>query len=132
MEEIPVLGGGGGESRRREMPSIAVATQRTAVAVVAARMATKPSRPLCCVIAKRFLNETILWYMSKEVEDKSTQKVKQSFSFWAKLLVTHGTSPDMCQYPSQTSILSHNGKPAWQHLTSTVDVAPPMVEFLDG
>ena len=70
--------------------------------------------------------------MSKEVKDKSTRKVKQSFSFRAKLLVTPDASPDMCQYPSKTSILLRNGNPAWQHLTSMLDVAPPMVELLDG
>jgi hypothetical protein len=70
--------------------------------------------------------------MSKEVKDKSTCEVKQSFAFWAKLLVTRNTSLDMCQYPSQTSMLLHNGKPSWQHLTSKVDVAPSMVELLGG
>jgi hypothetical protein len=73
----------------------------------------------------------ILWYMSKEVEDEVMHK-KQTFTFWAKLLVTGDASPDLCQYPLQTSILSRNGEPAWQHLTSTLDVAPPMVELLDG
>ena len=90
------------------------------------------SRPLRCVIAKRFSNHTLLWYLSKEVEDESTRDVKQSFSFWAKLLVTGDASPDECQYPSQTGILSRNGEPAWQHLTSTLDIAPPMVDLLDG
>jgi hypothetical protein len=123
---------GGGEFWRQAIQSIAIATRRTVVAVVVARTATKLSRPLCCVIAKQFLNKTILWYMSKEVKDKSTRKVKQSFSFWAKLLVTRNASPDMCQYPSQTSILSRNGKPAWHHLTSMVDVVLSMVELLDG
>ena len=70
--------------------------------------------------------------MSKEVEDKSTRKVKQSFSFWTKLLVTCDASPNMCQYFLQTSILSRNGEPVWQHLTSTVDVASLMVELLEG
>ncbi|KAL3806111.1 hypothetical protein ACHAXA_010709 [Cyclostephanos tholiformis] len=91
-----------------------------------------PSRLLRCIIAKRFSNETLLWYMSKEVEDEVTREIKQTFSFWAKLLVTGDASPDVCQYPSQTSILSRNGEPAWQHLTSTLDVAPPTVELLDG
>jgi hypothetical protein len=30
------------------------------------------------------------------------------------------------------SMLLRNGKPAWQHLTSTVDIALPMVELLDS
>jgi len=50
----------------------------------------------------------------------------------AKLLVTGDASPDECQYPSQTGILSRNGEPAWQHLTSTLDIAPPTVDLLDG
>ena len=71
----------GVELQWRAVSSIAVATRRTVIRVVAARTATRPSRPLCCVTAKQFLNETILWYMSKEVEDKSTCDVNQSFSF---------------------------------------------------
>lgn len=88
-------------------------------------------RLLRCIIAKRFSNETILWYMSKEVEDESTREITQCFSFWAKLHVTGDATPDVCQYPSQTSILSRNGDPAWQHLSNTLDVAPPTVELLD-
>eukprot|EP00581_Thalassiosira_minuscula_P007100 CAMPEP_0183702908 /NCGR_PEP_ID=MMETSP0737-20130205/849_1 /TAXON_ID=385413 /ORGANISM="Thalassiosira miniscula, Strain CCMP1093" /LENGTH=530 /DNA_ID=CAMNT_0025929591 /DNA_START=129 /DNA_END=1721 /DNA_ORIENTATION=- len=90
------------------------------------------SRLLRCVIAKRFSNETILWYMSKEVVDETSQEISQNFSFWAKLLVTGDATPDVCQYPSQTSILSRNGDPAWQPLTNTVDVMPPIVELLDN
>lgn len=89
------------------------------------------SRLLRCVIAKRFSNETILWYMSKEVEDETSHEISQNFSFWAKLLVTGDATPDVCQYPSQTSILSRNGEPAWQPLTNTVDMVPPIVELLD-
>jgi hypothetical protein len=92
----------------------------------------KRRRLLRCVIAKRFSNETILWYMSKEVEDEVTHEIRQIFSFWSKLMVTGDASPNVCQYPSQTSILSRNGEPAWQPLTSTLDVAPPTVELLDG
>ncbi|KAL3772886.1 hypothetical protein ACHAW5_002151 [Stephanodiscus triporus] len=80
----------------------------------------------------RFSNETILWYMSKEVQDDATREITQIFSFWAKLLVTGDAAPDVCQYPSQTSILSRNGNPAWQNLTSTLGVPAPMVELLDN
>lgn len=90
------------------------------------------SRLLRCVIAKRFSNETILWYMSKEVEDENSHEISQNFSFWGKLLVTGDATPDVCQYPSQTSILSRNGEAAWQPLTNTVDMSPPNVELLDG
>lgn len=70
--------------------------------------------------------------MSKEVEDETTHEITQSFSFWAKLLVTGDATPDVCQYPSQTSILSQNGDPAWQPLTNTVNILPPVVDLLDG
>ncbi len=69
--------------------------------------------------------------MSKEVIDETTNEISQNFSFWAKLLVTGDATPDICQYPSQTSILSRNGDPAWQQLTTTMDVALPTVELLD-
>lgn len=83
-----------------------------------------------CIIAKRFSNETILWYMSKEIIDE-TGTVKQMFSFWAKLMVIGEATPDICCYPSQTSILSRNGEPAWQSLSSTRSTSPPIVELLD-
>jgi len=70
--------------------------------------------------------------MSKEVLDETTHEISQRFSFWAKLLVTGDASPDACQYPSPSSILSRNGDPAWQHLTNTLNVEPPVVDLLDG
>jgi hypothetical protein len=70
--------------------------------------------------------------MSKEVIDDTANEISQNFSFWAKLLVTGDATPDICQYPSQTSILSRNGDPAWQQLTTTMDVALPTVELLDS
>jgi len=89
-------------------------------------------RLLRCVIAKRFSNENILWYMSKEVEDSTTHEITQVFSFWAKLMVIGDATPDICRYPSQTSILSRNSDPAWQPLASTRSINPPTVELLDG
>lgn len=67
--------------------------------------------------------------MSKEVEDETTHEISQMFSFWAKLMVTGDASPDVCRYPSQTSILSRDGEPAWHSLTD--QMAPPIVELLD-
>mmetsp|Transcript_51876 Transcript_51876/g.155688 ORF Transcript_51876/g.155688 Transcript_51876/m.155688 type:complete len:471 (-) Transcript_51876:219-1631(-) len=94
-----------------------------------------PGRLLRCVIAKRFSNETILWYISKEVEtinaESGSPEITQVFSFWAKLMVIGDATPDICRYPSQTSILSRNGDPAWQSLSSTRTIAPPLVELLD-
>lgn len=70
--------------------------------------------------------------MSKEVIDETTHEISQNFSFWAKLLVTGDATPDICQYPSQTSILARNGDPAWQQLTNTLDLDLPIVELLDN
>ena len=68
--------------------------------------------------------------MSKEIIDE-TGAVKQMFSFWAKLMVIGEATPDICCYPSQTSILSRNGEPAWQSLSNTRTTSPPVVELLD-
>ena len=88
------------------------------------------SRLLRCVIAKRFSNETILWYMSKEVQDSTTHEITHRYSYWAKLMVTGDASPDVCRYPSQTSVLSRNGDPAWQTLSNNELIDPPIVELL--
>jgi len=95
---------------------------------------------LRCIITKRFSNETILWYMSKEIEETSfesttrlpTSQVSQVYSFWATLMSTGEASSDLCQYPSQSSILSRNGDPAWQPLVLNRTIEPPVVELLDG
>ena len=68
--------------------------------------------------------------MSKEKVD-GKGRFEQKFSFWAKLMVTGEATPDICRYPSQTSILSRNGEPAWQPLTSTQSVDAPVVELFD-
>lgn len=88
----------------------------------------KPGQLLRCVIAKKFSNETILWYMSKEVEtpvDGSSlgeREVTQQFSFWAKLVD---------EYPSQTSTLTQHLGHAWQPLADTRLTNPPTVELID-
>jgi hypothetical protein len=74
--------------------------------------------------------------MSKEVEVQNESEfhgveVVQQFDFWAKLMVTGDASPDICRYPSQTSILSRNGDPAWQTLATNPALQPPTVELLD-
>lgn len=87
-----------------------------------------------------FLQQTILWYMSKEIEETSfesttrlpTSQVSQVYSFWATLMSTGEASSDLCQYPSQSSILSRNGDPAWQPLVLNRTIEPPVVELLDG
>lgn len=99
-------------------------------------------QPLRCIISKRFSNETILWYMSKEVEvvptaamengegqhDTDERGVREIYSFWSKLMALGAASPDICRYPSQTSILARQGD-EWQSLALTQ--RPPTVELLD-
>jgi hypothetical protein len=79
--------------------------------------------------------------MSKEIEiatqDSATElpvsKVSQVYCFWAKLMVAEDASSDICQYPSQSSILGRNDNPGWQPLTLTeMDSNPPVLELLDG
>jgi hypothetical protein len=68
--------------------------------------------------------------MSKEIIDE-TGSVKQMFSFWAKLMVIGEATPDICCYPSQTSILSRTGEHAWQSLSNSRTTTPPIVEIMD-
>lgn len=95
-----------------------------------------PGQLLRCVIAKRFSNETILWYISKEVlsteqaHNPRAGAVTQTFSYWSKLMVVGDASPDICRYPSQTSILARHNE-GWQTLTTTRATEPPTVELLD-
>ena len=86
-------------------------------------------RFLRCLISKRFSNSVILWYMSKEIETENGE-IKQEYSFWAKLMGTGEGTPDICRYPSQTSILSRNGT-AWLSLSRNRMTTPPVVELVD-
>jgi hypothetical protein len=90
------------------------------------------SFPLVLSFKKKYSRnkQTILWYMSKEIVDENG-KMKQIFSFWAKLMVIDAATADICRYPSQTSILSRNGDPAWQSLSNTRNMTPPIVELID-
>lgn len=63
--------------------------------------------------------------------ETSIGEVTQVFSYWANLMVNGQATEDECQYPSQTSILSRNGDPAWQALTTAPTLEPPTVELLD-
>jgi len=59
--------------------------------------------------------------------------VRQTFSFWSKLMVIGDASPNICRYPSQTSILQrHDDTGGWQNLSTTRTVQPPVVELLDA
>ena len=93
--------------------------------------------------------QTILWYMSKEVEMTRAEAaqlggngghasemdggndvvVREVFSFWAKLMVLGAATPDVCRYPSQSSVLARQSGEGWQSL-STAN-RPPTVELLD-
>lgn len=81
------------------------------------------------------MRQTILWYISKEVLSAENEGVRagavtQTFSYWSKLMVVGDASPDICRYPSQTSILSRHNE-GWQTLTTTRATLPPTVELLD-
>jgi hypothetical protein len=88
------------------------------------------ARLLRCIIAKRFSNETLLWYCSKEVMD-THGRVTQVFAYWAKLMWIGDASPDVCRYPSQSSILQRHEE-GWQALSTTREIQPPIVELLDN
>jgi len=80
--------------------------------------------------------QRILWYMSKEVEtisaETSVGEVAQVFTYTARLMVNGEGTADARQYPSQTSVLAHDGdEPAWQALATAPDLEPPIVELLD-
>jgi hypothetical protein len=60
-----------------------------------------------------------------------TKEVYQTYSFWAKLADVGDASPDVCRYPSQTSILRRDDPSfGWQSLSSTRLIQPPIVELL--
>ena len=86
---------------------------------------------LKCFICKKFSNQTILWYMSKEVDETNDGEISQEFYFWANLMVSGQGNPDICRYPSQTSRLSRDGSPAWMPLGNNQTMNPPIVELLD-
>lgn len=88
------------------------------------------TQALRCIIAKRFSNETILWYMSKEVLSEDGSEFNQVFCFWSKLMVVGDAAADVCRYPSQSSILARHDE-GWQTLSTTRMIAPPIVELLD-
>lgn len=135
-EVAPPIGGGqgpiilgGGEGPIGEDPSARFESEDT-----------QPGGLLRCIIAKRFSHEMILWYLSKEVDSSETQQygiapvppgeVTQVFAFWAKLMVIGDASPDICRYPSQSSILSHHHE-QWNSLATHRNITPPTVELLD-
>jgi hypothetical protein len=74
--------------------------------------------------------------MSKEVvatednEEVRVGDVIQHYSFWSKLMVIGDAKPDICRYPSQSSILAtHND--GWLGFMTALTTDPPTVELLD-
>mmetsp|Transcript_6289 Transcript_6289/g.9217 ORF Transcript_6289/g.9217 Transcript_6289/m.9217 type:complete len:345 (+) Transcript_6289:96-1130(+) len=119
------------------------ADQTTTASINRTQLSSKNSmrqhRILRCVIAKRFSEQTILWYMSKELEKKGgysdlisnehdDEELEEEFSFYATLMVSGWAPPGISQYPSQTSILSRHGDAGWQSLSN---LNPPVVELLE-
>lgn len=86
---------------------------------------------LRCVISKRFSNDTLLWYLSKEVRVLGNNEgVKREFCFWTRLMTSEQGTPDTCIYPSQTSIQTQNGQPGWLSLRENLISVPPIVELV--
>jgi hypothetical protein len=114
----------------------------------AAEYHTNQNLPLRCLISKRFSEQTLLWYMSKELERsredyepisdnnhnnhneeaEEEQQGDEEFSFYANLMISGWAPPGISHYPSQTSVLSSNGDSGWQSLTD--DLNPPTVELI--
>ena len=57
-------------------------------------------------------------------------EVTQTFAFWAKLMAIGDASPDICQYPSQSSVLARHGE-GWLALPVVSNLQLPIVELLD-
>jgi hypothetical protein len=74
--------------------------------------------------------------LSKEVvatednEGVCVGDVIQTYSFWSKLMVIGDAKPDICRYPSQSSILATHNE-GWLALTTTLTIEPPTLELLD-
>ena len=93
---------------------------------------TCPGRLLRINISKKFSDQTILWYMSREViDDNGDPSIAQAYCFWAKLMARGQGSSDDSMYPSQTSNMMRTGDRAWGGLGMMRDTAPPVVELLD-
>ena len=94
----------------------------------------QPGQPLRCIISKRYSNDRLLWYMSKEVEtidDNNTQgsTVSETFHFWASLMILETATPDASRYPSQSSALTRQGGESWHSLSTAIRA--PTVELMD-
>jgi len=57
-------------------------------------------------------------------------EVIQNFAFWSKLMTIGDASPEICQYPSQSSVLARHEE-GWASLDVVADLQPPTVELLD-
>ena len=77
--------------------------------------------------------------MSKEVETETNDpntgavvpQVKHVFSYWAKLMHGGEAPVEVCCLPSFTEVLTRNGNPGWQSLSSTRLTDPPFVSLMD-
>mmetsp|Transcript_28239 Transcript_28239/g.30412 ORF Transcript_28239/g.30412 Transcript_28239/m.30412 type:complete len:449 (+) Transcript_28239:68-1414(+) len=89
-------------------------------------------RPLRCIIAKAYSNNDVLWYMSKEVERLlpcGTVRKKNIYSFYAPLMLSGNTRPELCTYPSQSSALVRQNQ-SWRALRGNVRIRPTL-EVID-
>ena len=96
-----------------------------------------PAQYLRCIISKRFPNDTLLWYFSKEVpifdtpgDDTTPSAYFVIFKYWAKLTTTGQASADLCRYPSQSSVLRRRSEDTWHTLPNSNGGEAPQVELL--
>jgi hypothetical protein len=69
---------------------------------------------------------------SEDNSERPVGEISQRFSFWANLMETGNASPEICRYPSQTSILTRHGQAeGWHSLSTTRTIQPPVVELLE-
>ncbi len=56
--------------------------------------------------------------------------VIRRYSFWSALMLMDDALPDLCQYPSLSSILAAHSQ-GWQLLATAQTIDPPTVELFD-
>jgi uncharacterized cupin superfamily protein len=66
-------------------------------------------------------------------EDSSfSHTIAPQYNFFARLaMIGDALDDDLCQYPSQSSILQRQGDAGWQSLSNSREIHPPTVELLE-
>ena len=83
------------------------------------------TRPLRCVIAKKFSSSTLFWYMAREVYVDGL--ITMSYHYWSVLShIDDESTEELCRYPSLSSTLLRQGAGSWQNLEGTPAPAPTL------